>query len=136
MWSHDYCTVCDKQCSPGSMYCSDSCRLSEQSTSSVTSSDNIYSTLYYTSGRHNSLSHPTPSSGSTHANANAYSPALTTCSSVLSSPAQSIRSLEDSHKLSPLLLAQHDDDLDFTTHSSPKFTNTSLNYKRWLSSVA
>ncbi|KAG5366118.1 hypothetical protein CJU89_0529 [Yarrowia sp. B02] len=29
MWSHDFCTVCDKQCPAGSMYCSDSCKTSD-----------------------------------------------------------------------------------------------------------
>lgn len=26
MWNHDYCTVCDKQCSPGHVYCSEECK--------------------------------------------------------------------------------------------------------------
>lgn len=29
MWSHDFCTVCDKQCPAGSMYCSDVCKTSD-----------------------------------------------------------------------------------------------------------
>ncbi|AOW05593.1 hypothetical protein B0I72DRAFT_136724 [Yarrowia lipolytica] len=29
MWSHDFCTVCDKQCPAGSMYCSDACKTSD-----------------------------------------------------------------------------------------------------------
>ncbi|CAN6643871.1 hypothetical protein TRVA0_020S00958 [Trichomonascus vanleenenianus] len=33
MWSHDFCTVCDKQCPQGAMYCSDKCRMIEQTTS-------------------------------------------------------------------------------------------------------
>lgn len=61
MWSHDYCTVCDKQCAPGTMYCSDACRVNELHKSSEVSStsDNVYSTLY-TTCRHHSLSSPLP----------------------------------------------------------------------------
>lgn len=59
MWAHDFCTVCDKQCAPGSMYCSDSCKMSELSQSSEisSSSGNVYSSLYTTS-RHQSLRSP------------------------------------------------------------------------------
>lgn len=59
MWSHDYCTVCDKQCPSGSMYCSDACRSCEQAacTNVSSASDSLYSTLY-TTGRHHSLSTP------------------------------------------------------------------------------
>ena len=44
------------------MYCSDSCRLSEQSLSTKVSSstDSLYSQLYTTTGRHHSLSSPDP----------------------------------------------------------------------------
>lgn len=61
MWSHDYCTVCDKQCAPGTMYCSDACRASElhKSQEVSSSSDSVYSTLY-TTCRHHSLSSPLP----------------------------------------------------------------------------
>ncbi|VVT49238.1 uncharacterized protein SAPINGB_P002171 [Magnusiomyces paraingens] len=61
MWSHDYCTVCDKQCPPGTMYCSDVCRVRElnKSCEVSSSSDSVYSSLYTTT-RHHSLSSPLP----------------------------------------------------------------------------
>lgn len=117
MWSHDYCTVCDKQCSPGSMYCSDTCRLSEQSSCGTVSysTDTVYSTLY-TTGRHHSLSSPyhppqQPQYSSHSPMSNAASPALTTASSPLS--LQSLHSNEEyfgcapaTPPLSPMLLCQ------------------------------
>lgn len=196
MWAHDYCTVCDKQCAPGSMYCSDSCRLSEAASSLTVSShsDNVYSTLY-TTGRHHSLSSPLLSSCDqshplcltgncvcaddndehTHNNNNQdehhaeddepwLSPALT----VSTSPAVSIQeSLKigsyspsgpvhvpnqfgshhhgHSHRplntppLSPSMLGPlalpRSKVPDQSTPVVDMFTNTSVNYKRWLSSV-
>lgn len=54
MWSHDFCTVCDKQCPIGSMYCSETCREAEHvasmnTTPSPASSglDSSSSTLFY-----------------------------------------------------------------------------------------
>lgn len=136
MWAHDYCTVCDKQCAPGSMYCSDSCRLTEHDSSSKVSpsDDDVYSMLY-TTGRHHSLSSPEPFKPS-------YSSHLLTSPDLLASPALtvssaiSIDSLEQrqlvntpplSPVLSPLSMQPH----GFNTTVS---TTTSVNYKRWLSS--
>ncbi|KAG5357197.1 hypothetical protein CJU90_6021 [Yarrowia sp. C11] len=44
MWSHDFCTVCDKQCPAGSMYCSDTCKTSD--TAVAVPASNASSTLY------------------------------------------------------------------------------------------
>lgn len=184
MWAHDYCTVCDKQCSPGSMYCSDTCRLCEQDQSGTVSfnSDTVYSTLY-TTGRHHNLSSPLHNGNCENAHCKStgtcycastigntedlmyspalsmVSPALTVCSA--SSP-MSLQSLDYAPPLSPLLLAQrhnsatgqqqrravlHPSSVVGVTNQgtgkggvtqSPavyEFTNTSTNYKRWLSSV-
>ena len=42
MWSQDYCTVCDKQCALGSMYCSDQCRILDSKGSDTSSVEYHY----------------------------------------------------------------------------------------------
>lgn len=60
-WTQDYCTVCDKQCPQGSVYCSDSCRLFEERAIGLCAPEQIHNLVYsslYTTGKHVSLSSP------------------------------------------------------------------------------
>lgn len=131
MWSHDYCTVCDKQCSPGSMYCSENCRQSEQLSpvpavsafasipSSTTATDSL---IYNYNAKRHSLSMPMPS-------AHNYNSSTTAANT---SPTLSIASRE-SQQPSPMLLASQsgNEDVDYFTLNQ---NTLSLNYKKWLSS--
>lgn len=163
MWSHDYCTVCDKQCQPGSMYCSDSCRVNEQSTSSTVSysSDSVYSTLY-TTGRHHSIYSTslagdeglfspatTAAAAASTAPVEFRSPFSPTASPALTASSASPMSIQSNDfysaqtpPLSPMLLSQYvkvpasQQQQQKQRQGSLEFANTSSNYKRWLSSVA
>lgn len=60
-WTQDYCTVCDKQCPQGSVYCSDNCRLFEERATGQYVPEQIHNLVYsslYTTGKHISLSSP------------------------------------------------------------------------------
>lgn len=159
MWAHDYCTVCDKQCAPGSMYCSDACRASELVMSQEVSSSttNVYSTLY-TTCRHHSITSPLPACenpqcSNTHcvcdlAAADMFdsypstpelSPALTASSSPISIRSDKFHSGMPSSKTmlspppSPLMIPSGY--FNSTKKEQTEFTSTSNNYRRWLSAA-
>lgn len=154
MWAHDYCTVCDKQCAPGSMYCSDSCRASEliKSHEISSSSNKLYSTLY-TTCRRQSLTSPACDDPQCSSSTCLCADLDSSCSSYPSTPEMSpaysasspisIRSVGDKYDSkhsvlsslppSPLMIPTGYFSSMQKGHS--EFTNTSINYRRWLSAV-
>ncbi|PRT54516.1 hypothetical protein B9G98_02136 [Wickerhamiella sorbophila] len=132
-WTQDYCTVCDKQCPSGNMYCSRECLEAEASPQGSKSSDSSRRRSSGSSGlklldaEAKATINAAPSSNAQTLLIRQEDKFL--YDSPLLKPQQT--SLSVSPPLSPLLIAQGNGDVNLGA-SVGRLSQSSSSYRRWL----